>query len=125
VSNTVINIRKSKLPDPDVIGNAGSFFKNPVLDQNLADALKKEYPTAPIYPFENQLFKVPAAWLIEHCNWKGKKLGGAGVHEQQALVIINHSNASGEEIFSLAQRICNDVNEKFGIQLMREVSMIA
>ena len=124
ISNAVIHVRRSRLPDPDVIGNAGSFFKNPVVTKKLADELKKQWPAIPIYPFENQSFKVSAGWLIEKAQWKGKKLGSAGVHEHQALVIVNHFDASGKEIFGLSEKICDDVREKFGITLQREVSMI-
>ena len=125
VSGAVIQVRKSRLPDPAVIGNAGSFFKNPIVTKKLADDLKKRWPAMPVYPFENQSFKVSAGWLIEHTGWKGKSLGNAGVHEHQALVIVNHSNSSGKEIFTLSQKICNDVKNKFGITLSGEVSLIA
>ena len=125
VSKAVMEVRRSKLPDPVKLGNAGSFFKNPIVSKKKAEELKKEWPTIPIYPFENQSFKVAAAWLIENCNWKGKQLGSVGVHQQQALVLVNHDNASGREIFELSQRIIEDVKQKFDITLSREVSVIA
>jgi len=124
VSRTVIEIRQSKLPDPVMIGNAGSFFKNPVITINQLEKLKKDWPTIPFYPFENQLVKIPAGWLIETCGWKGKRVGLVGVHEHQALVIVNYSQASGKEIFQLSEQILNDVEEKFELKLMREVNMI-
>jgi UDP-N-acetylmuramate dehydrogenase len=124
VSHAVIQVRKSKLPDPALIGNAGSFFKNPVITETEAERLKIAHPTIPIYQFENQLFKVAAGWLIEKSGWKGKRIGNVGVHDQQALVIVNHFNASGEEIFDLSERIIRDVKEKFEIELIREVNVI-
>ena len=124
ISRTVIKIRQQKLPDPSVIGNAGSFFKNPVVTIHQLEKLKREWPSIPFYPFENQTFKVPAGWLIETCGWKGKRVGNVGVHEHQALVIVNYANANGEEIFQLSEQILRDVESKFGIKLMREVNMI-
>jgi len=124
VSRHVIDIRRSKLPDPTQLGNAGSFFKNPVIDKNHLIELQKAYSEMPYYPTENQLVKVPAGWLIEKAGWKGKRSEHAGVHHLQALVIINHNDASGEEIFNLSQQIIDDVKEKFDIQLTREVNII-
>ncbi len=124
IARTVIEIRQSKLPDPLVIGNAGSFFKNPIVTAHQLDQLQKSYPTIPSYHFENQLFKVPAGWLIESCGWKGKRIGDVGVHTNQALVIVNHHHATGEEIFSLSEQIIFDVEKKFGLTLTREVNMI-
>lgn len=124
VSRAVIQVRQSKLPDPARIGNAGSFFKNPVITESEAEKLKVSNPTIPIYPFENQLLKVSAGWLIEKCGWKGKRIGNVGVHDQQALVIVNHAKASGQEIFEFSEKIIHDVKEKFGIELIREVNMI-
>jgi UDP-N-acetylmuramate dehydrogenase len=124
VARTVIEIRKSKLPDPSLIGNAGSFFKNPAVTSHQLKSLQQSYPTIPFYPFENQMFKVPAGWLIEKCGWKGKRIDQVGVHEQQALVIVNHGGASGEEIFRLSEQIVSDVKEKFGLMLTREVNVI-
>jgi len=124
VSNTVIEIRQSKLPDPKVIGNAGSFFKNPVVSLNQFEKLKKQWPLIPFYHYDNQSVKIPAGWLIENCEWKGKRIGHVGVHQHQALVIVNYSEASGEEIFMLSEQILSDVEAKFELKLMREVNMI-
>lgn len=124
VSDAVIAIRKSKLPDPRVIGNAGSFFKNPTVRENDIELIKKEYPSIPIYPIDNQNVKVAAGWLIEQCGWKGKKFGNIGVHPQQALVLVNYGNGNGEEIFQLAMKIQTSVKEKFGITLTTEVNII-
>jgi UDP-N-acetylmuramate dehydrogenase len=125
VSRAVIEVRQSKLPDPAHIGNAGSFFKNPVVGAEQLEMLKKQWPLIPSYSFENQSFKVPAGWLIENCGWKGIQIGNVGVHKDQALVIVNHGGASGDEIFQLSEKICNDVKSKFGLTLKREVNMIA
>lgn len=124
VSQSVIAIRKSKLPDPAVMGNAGSFFKNPVITVEQLKKLQVKFPEIPSYNADNQLFKVPAGWLIEKAGWKGKRINDVGVHDKQALVIVNHRDASGEEIFSLSQKIIDDVQEKFNIQLVREVNII-
>ena len=120
----MIAIRKSKLPDPREIGNAGSFFKNPTVRENDIELIKKEYPSIPIYPIDNQNVKVAAGWLIEQCGWKGKKFGNIGVHPQQALVLVNYGNGNGEEIFQLAMKIQTSVKEKFGITLTTEVNII-
>ena len=124
VARTVVEIRRSKLPDPTEIGNAGSFFKNPVVTSDQAEKLKKSFPTIPVYSFENQTFKVPAGWLIEQCGWKGKRVDRVGVHDRQALVIVNHGEANGAEIFLLSEQILTDVKMKFGLTLTREVNMI-
>jgi UDP-N-acetylmuramate dehydrogenase len=124
VSRAVIEIRKDKLPDPFIIGNAGSFFKNPVISSGQLENLKKQWPLIPSYHSENQTFKVPAGWLIENCGWKGKRMGRVGVHQHQALVIVNHDHANGEEIFQLSEQICRDVENKFGLTLTREVNVI-
>jgi UDP-N-acetylmuramate dehydrogenase len=124
VSNAVIAIRRSKLPDPKVIGNAGSFFKNPVIDVEHYNDLKKRFPAIPGYSSENQEVKVPAGWLIEHSSLKGIRIGDAGVHQHQALVLVNYNNASGDEILSLSKKIQHTVKEKFGIQLHAEVNII-
>ena len=124
VSVAVMSIRQSKLPDPRVIGNAGSFFKNPTVHEKEVELIKKEYPSIPIYPIGNQNVKVAAGWLIEQCGWKGKKLGNIGVHPQQALVLVNYGNGKGEEIFQLAMKIQASVKDKFGITLATEVNII-
>jgi UDP-N-acetylmuramate dehydrogenase len=124
VSDAIIFIRKSKLPDPDFIGNAGSFFKNPSVDFHLFSALKKNFPTIPSFPGENNLIKIPAAWLIENCGWKGKTLENIGVHKHQALVLVNYGGGDGKKIWQLAQDIQQSVREKFQIDLHAEVNVI-
>jgi UDP-N-acetylmuramate dehydrogenase len=124
VYESVVAIRSEKLPDPIQLGNAGSFFKNPVIDQTTFNKLKAEYPTMPSYHADNQQFKVPAAWLIEQAGWKGKRKNQVGVHHLQALVIINYGGASGDEIFEFSEEIIDDVEDKFDIKLQREVNVI-
>jgi UDP-N-acetylmuramate dehydrogenase len=124
VSDAVIKIRQQKLPDPAALGNSGSFFKNPVVPVEHYEKLLKDYPTMPGYKAENQSIKIPAAWLIEHCGWKGKKINQAGVHHQQALVLVNYGSASGAEILSLSKKIQHDVSEKFEIELTPEVNIL-
>jgi UDP-N-acetylmuramate dehydrogenase len=123
IRNTIIQIRKEKLPDPDVIGNAGSFFKNPVINKIQFQLIKKEYPNIPFYEFEDKI-KIPAAWLIDTAGWKGVRQGDAGVHENQALVLVNYGEASPKDIISLAEQITLDIKYKFGIELDKEVSII-
>jgi UDP-N-acetylmuramate dehydrogenase len=123
VSNAVIAIRKSKLPDPKQIGNAGSFFKNPVISISLFDKIKNHHPSVPYYPAEPGFVKVPAGWLIEQAGWKGKTMGNCGVHKNQALVLVNYGGATGKEIWDLSSQIVADIEEKFGIELEREVNV--
>lgn len=124
VSDAVIHIRKNKLPDPSLIGNAGSFFKNPSIALSHYENLKNSYPQIPGYHSVNQDVKVPAGWLIEQCNWKGKRINDIGVHTQQALVLVNYGNGKGEEIFQLAMQIISSVKEKFNITLTPEVNLL-
>lgn len=125
VREAVVAIRQSKLPDPRVIGNAGSFFKNPTITQEHFDALQKTYGSVPGYTTVNQNVKIPAGWLIEQCGWKGKRIGQVGVHVHQALVLVHYGGAGGDEIFSLARAIMQSVNEKFDILLTPEVNIIS
>jgi UDP-N-acetylmuramate dehydrogenase len=124
VREAVIAIRESKLPDPKKIGNAGSFFMNPYICPAHYKALKKQYPDMPHYPVNDEVVKVPAAWLIERCGLKGKTIGGASVYEKQPLVIVNRGNATGRDIADLAAEICRAVKEKFFIDLQPEVNYI-
>jgi UDP-N-acetylmuramate dehydrogenase len=124
VSDAVIAIRSSKLPDPKVLGNSGSFFKNPEIQANQYDALKLKFPTIPGYPLNTDLVKVPAGWLIEQCGFKGKRIGNTGAHKDQALVLVNYGEATGNEIFALAKQIQATVFETFGIKITPEVNII-
>lgn len=124
VSDAVISIRQSKLPDPKEIGNSGSFFKNPVISTSLFKELQEEHSTIPSYKVSDLEIKVPAGWLIEQCGFKGKTFGEAGVHKNQALVLVNYGNALGMEIYELALKIKQAVFEKFKIQLEIEVNII-
>lgn len=129
VSRAVIYIRQSKLPDPVEIGNGGSFFKNPIIEKDSFKSLQKEYPEMPFYEVESgggakgQSYKIPAGWLIEQCGWKGKRVGECGVHEHQALVLVNYGNATGAEIYALAEEIMQSVEDQFGITLQTEVNV--
>lgn len=124
VADTVSRIRRNKLPDPMQIGNAGSFFKNPVIYISQYNNLKERYPDLPSYPNGNDRVKLPAAWLIDKCGWKGRRIGDAGVHTKQALVLVNYGNASGKEIIELSQRIKESVFNRFNIHLDTEVNII-
>ncbi len=123
VRQAVINIRKRKLPDPEIIGNAGSFFKNPVIKSSLGSHFKNRFPDIPVYPDRDGYVKLASGWLIDNCEWKGIRRGDAGVHEKQALVLVNYGNATGKEIFDLSEEIRNSVSTKFGIELEREVEI--
>jgi UDP-N-acetylmuramate dehydrogenase len=122
--NAVVAIRKEKLPDPEVIGNAGSFFKNPIISSDCFHKIQKNFPSIPFYPLENNLFKIPAAWLIEQCGWKGYKKEDFGVHSKQALVLVNYGNAKGSEIYNLAKKVMETVKEKFEVELEPEVNIL-
>ncbi len=124
VRQAIINIRQQKLPNPNEIGNAGSFFKNPIVSTDKANELKLEYPNIPTYPAGSRLTKLAAGWLIEQSGWKGKSIGDAAVHKNQALVIVNKANAKGFEINNLADMIVNSVFRKFGISLEKEVIIL-
>ena len=124
ISNAVIRIRQSKLPDPKLIGNAGSFFKNPVIPTSLYETLKQKFENMPAYP-NGEFTKVPAGWLIEHSGWKGKQIGNVASHAKQALVIINATGeASGQEIFDFSTQIIDSVKSQYSIELEREVNII-
>jgi UDP-N-acetylmuramate dehydrogenase len=125
VAKAVINIRSSKLPDPKKIGNAGSFFKNPVVHMAVYRAIQEHHNNAPCFPIDEDHVKVPAGWLIERAGWKGKNLGNYGVHNKQALVLVNYGGATGSQILDLSTSIINDIKQKFGIELEREVNIIA
>ena len=124
ISQAVINIRSSKLPDPSKIGNAGSFFKNPEITNAQYADLKSQFPTIIGYPLPNDHVKFAAGWLIEPCGWKGYRNGDAGCYEKQALVLVNYGNAKGEEIFDLSEKIFQSVKQKFNIELEREVNIV-
>ncbi|MDC0916525.1 UDP-N-acetylmuramate dehydrogenase [Flavobacteriaceae bacterium] len=123
IAASVIAIRKSKLPDPAQIGNSGSFFKNPVIPVNQFKQLQENYPEIPHYPDTAEKIKIPAGWLIEKLGYKGKRFGDAGVHEKQALVLVNYGNAKGVELLNLAQQIQEQVLQNFGVQLEVEVNI--
>lgn len=125
ISNAVITIRQSKLPNPAELGNAGSFFKNPEIAKIQFDTLQQSFPSIPSYPAPHGLIKVPAGWLIEQSGWKGKRVGNCGVHSKQALVIVNYGGATGQEIKNLAMQIQADVLQKFGVEIMPEVNFIS
>jgi UDP-N-acetylmuramate dehydrogenase len=123
VSNAVIRIRQSKLPDPKLLGNAGSFFKNPVVSNEVLQSIQSSYERVPSYPAGDGHVKLAAGWLIEQAGWKGKRFGNVGVHELQALVLVNYGGGTGKEIYDLSQRIIEDIQEKFGVSLEREVNI--
>jgi UDP-N-acetylmuramate dehydrogenase len=123
VSQVVSAIRVSKLPDPTTIGNAGSFFKNPIISKTEFDLIHTLYPNI-IHFLVGEKVKLAAGWLIEQCGWKGKIVGNTGTWKNQALVLVNHGNASGSEVFSLSEQIINSVKEKFNVSLQREVNII-
>ena len=123
ISDAVVSIRKSKLPDPVLIGNAGSFFKNVFVTKEKMESLLSTYPEMPHFE-EDGVIKIPAGWLIEKCGWKGKRVGNVGVHERQALVLVNYGGATGEEVKNLSEQIMTSTNAQFGLTLEREVNLI-
>jgi UDP-N-acetylmuramate dehydrogenase len=124
ISDTVCKVRTSKLPNPETIGNSGSFFKNPEISADKVQELLIQYPSMPNFPTSQNLVKVPAAWLIEQCGWKGKRVGNTGTYKNHALVLVNHGNASGQEIHECAKAIQKSVVERFGIDLEMEVTVL-
>lgn len=125
VRNTIIAVRQAKLPDPEVQGNAGSFFMNPIVPRVQYEALQQQYPDMPHYDVDGERrVKIPAAWMIDRCGWKGKQYGRAGVHTKQALVLVNCGGATGEEVISLAGQIQDSVFQRFGISISPEVNFI-
>lgn len=124
ISDAVIQIRQSKLPDPSIIGNAGSFFKNPIIDSTDYEGLKAEFGEIPNYHLPHNKVKIPAGWLIEQCGWKGKRVGNIGVHDKQALVLVNYGGGTGLELKDLSLKIRSSVATKFGIELLPEVNFV-
>lgn len=121
---TIIEIRRAKLPDPEKLGNAGSFFMNPIVDKAIYEKISSRYGAIPHYDIDEQHVKIPAGWLIEQCGWKGRALGNAGVHDKQALVLVNLGKAKGEDILTLCNRIISDVKANFGIDIHPEVNVV-
>ena len=121
---TIIKIRQSKLPDPQILGNAGSFFTNPIVPREKWKSLLYQYPDMPYYEVDEQHVKIPAGWMIEQTGWKGKALGRAAVHDKQALVLVNLGGASGADIVALSEAVCRDVASQFGIEIHPEVNFI-
>lgn len=124
VRQAVINIRESKLPDPKVTGNAGSFFMNPVVPREVMERIRVDYPQMPFYEVDAGRVKIPAGWMIEQCGWKGRSLGRAAVHDKQALVLVNLGGATGSEVMALSDAVRQDVKEKFGVEIHPEVNFI-
>ena len=124
IRRAVIRIRESKLPDPQVMGNAGSFFMNPIVPRAVMEHIREAYPQMPFYEVDTERVKIPAGWMIEQCGWKGRALGRAAVHDKQALVLVNLGGATGREIIALSDAVRHDVKEKFGVDIHPEVNFI-
>lgn len=124
MAEVVSAIRVSKLPDPSTIGNSGSFFKNPVVSVQYFERIKEKHPDIVWFPVDSEKIKIAAGWLIERCGWKGKQIGSTGTWKNQALVLVNHGKASGSEVYDLSERIIEDVHQRFGVKLEREVNII-
>ena len=124
VRDAVIDIRNSKLPNPDELGNSGSFFKNPVVDKEVVDRILKSYPDLKYFPQDNSQFKIPAAWLIDKAGLKGTRKGDAGLYAKHALVLVNHGDATGAELYDFAMQVRQTVTDKFGLELTPEVNVI-
>lgn len=123
LSNAIVQIRSRKLPDPTILGNAGSFFKNPAISKHQYEILQQQFPDIIAYPISDDAYKIAAGWLIESCGWKGMKKGNVGCYEKQALVIVSYGILSGKEVFDFSEEIINSVADKFKIQLEREVNI--
>lgn len=124
IRQAIINIRNAKLPDPKVLGNAGSFFMNPIVPREIYEKINKNYPQMPYYKVDDNFIKIPAGWMIEQCGWKGRSLGRAAVHDKQALVLVNLGGATGEEMVTLCKAVQEDVFRKFGVTIHPEVNLI-
>lgn len=124
IRKAVISIRESKLPDPKVLGNGGSFFKNPIVEPEVAEQLLATYPDMPHYPAPEGRVKLASGWLIEQAGWKGRRVGNVGVHDRQALVLVNHGGATGGEVMALARQVVADVKSKFGIEISPEINIV-
>lgn len=124
MAEVVSAIRVSKLPDPSTIGNSGSFFKNPIVSVQDFERIKERYPDLVSFPVDSEKIKIAAGWMIERCGWKGKQVGGTGTWKNQALVLVNYKNASGSEVYKLSEKIIEDVKQRFGVTLEREVNII-
>ncbi len=124
IREAVIEIRRSKLPDPKELGNGGSFFKNPIVDSEVAERLRALYPNMPTYPAEGGGTKLSSGWLIEQAGWKGRRIGAVGVHDRQALVLVNHGGATGSEVIALAHRVADEVEALFGVRIVPEINIV-
>lgn len=124
IRKAVISIRESKLPDPKVLGNGGSFFKNPIVEPEVAEQLLATYPDMPHYPAPEGRVKLASGWLIEQAGWKGRRVANVGVHDRQALVLVNHGGATGGEVMALARQVVADVKSKFGIEISPEINIV-